>query len=209
MKKCTVCQEVKAFDCFSKNIRTSDNLTSSCKQCQSEKKRAYREANKEKVAAQKAASYERHKEKHLKRCAEWQRNNKEKKNAINARYRNSHKESIAAHLKIYYEANKEKVAARTSEWGKRTRPERSAMRRKHQALEINRLPSWLTEQDFLRMKCFYQLAAMRTKESGFDWHVDHIVPLRGKLVSGLHVPNNLRVVPASENYAKTNKFTPA
>ena len=69
-----------------------------------------------------------------------------------------------------------------------------------------RTPKWLTEDDLLHIKCLYQVAAMRTRESGYEWHVDHVVPLHGKNVSGLHVPNNLRVIPASENCRKSNKW---
>jgi hypothetical protein len=47
---------------------------------------------------------------------------------------------------------------------------------------------------------------LRTKMTGIEWHVDHIIPLQGKNVSGLHTPYNLQVIPASWNTAKGNKF---
>ena len=62
--------------------------------------------------------------------------------------------------------------------------------------EINkklRVPSWLTKDDLWMIEQAYDLAALRTKIFGFQWHVDHVVPLQGKLVSGLHVPHNLQV----------------
>jgi hypothetical protein len=99
--------------------------------------------------------------------------------------------------------NKKKVA---SNWQKRNKGTVNANTRKRQAALLNRTPSWLTEFDLLKMKCLYQVAAMRTKESGEEWHVDHILPLQGKKVSGLHVPQNLTVIRGSENIRKSNRY---
>lgn len=97
--------------------------------------------------------------------------------------------------------NKKQVA---SNWQKRNKGTVNANTRKRQAALLNRTPAWLTEFDILKMKCLYQVAAMRTRESGEEWHVDHILPLQGKTVSGLHVPSNLRIIPATENIKKSN-----
>lgn len=72
----------------------------------------------------------------------------------------------------------------------------------------NAMPKWLTESDLLHIKCKYQVASMLSKNTGEQWHVDHIIPINGKFVSGLHVPSNLRVITAKENYLKQNKYEP-
>ena len=50
----------------------------------------------------------------------------------------------------------------------------------------------------------YHLAKLRTKHLGVPHEVDHVIPLRGRNVCGLHVENNLRVVPKAINRAKGN-----
>lgn len=77
---------------------------------------------------------------------------------------------------------------------------------KHRAVKLQRTPTWLNEDDYWLIAQAYELAALRTKLFGFSWHVDHILPLKGKAVSGLHVPNNLQVLPGLQNIAKNNKF---
>ena len=93
--------------------------------------------------------------------------------------------------KLYAKNNKAKMAAKT---------------RKYELSKTHRTPNWLTQDDFWLIEQAYELAAVRTKMFGFLWHVDHIVPLNGRLVSGLHVPHNLQVIPAISNQSKYNKF---
>lgn len=64
----------------------------------------------------------------------------------------------------------------------------------------------LTKQDLDRIKTKYKEAQWMTRHTGIKHHVDHIIPLKGKLVSGLHVPCNLRVITASYNLSKRNSF---
>jgi hypothetical protein len=74
------------------------------------------------------------------------------------------------------------------------------------ALKLQRTPSWLTDFDKLKIKCLYSVASMLTKHNNEPWHVDHVIPLQGDLVSGLHVPSNMRVLRGKENISKHNKF---
>jgi hypothetical protein len=82
----------------------------------------------------------------------------------------------------------------------------AAKETKRRLAKANRTPSWATVDDAWMIEQAYELAALRTAMFGFDWHVDHVVPLQGKNVSGFHVPTNLQVIPARMNYIKSNRF---
>lgn len=77
---------------------------------------------------------------------------------------------------------------------------------KRRLAKMNRTPAWLTVDDHWMMEQAYEIAALRTKLFGFQWHVDHVIPLQGALVSGLHTPYNLQVIPASANISKANRY---
>lgn len=76
---------------------------------------------------------------------------------------------------------------------------------KRQRALRDRIPKWLSETHRHEIDEIYRLAARRTQETGVEHDVDHIVPLRAKNVSGLHVPWNLQVITATENRRKGNR----
>lgn len=51
----------------------------------------------------------------------------------------------------------------------------------------------------------HELRKLRNSLFGFEWHVDHVVPLKGKQVCGLHIWSNLQVIPKIVNLQKGNK----
>jgi hypothetical protein len=101
---------------------------------------------------------------------------------------------------------REKNAIRTALWKKNNPAKVTANTTQRKKYIKQRTPKWLTEDDKWIIKEAYELSLLRKKMFGFDWHVDHIIPLRGKYVTGLHVPTNLQVIPGRENESKSNKF---
>ena len=91
----------------------------------------------------------------------------------------------------------------------RGKTKKNAHTAKRRAALIQRTPKWLTDDDLSIIEQAYEIAVLRTQMFGFEWHVDHIIPLQGKTVSGLHVPDNLRVIPSKENLKKHSKYIPA
>lgn len=91
-------------------------------------------------------------------------------------------------------------------WKKHNSDKHAANQGKRRSFKVNATPCWLTKSHLLQMQCKYSLAKMFSKETGTQYHVDHIIPLKGKTVCGLHVPWNLRVIPATENLCKSNKI---
>jgi len=64
-------------------------------------------------------------------------------------------------------------------------------------------PKWASKQE---IKAIYAECRRISSETGVKHHVDHEIPLKGLKVGGLHVPANLRIIPAIENIKKRNKY---
>jgi uncharacterized pyridoxal phosphate-containing UPF0001 family protein len=71
------------------------------------------------------------------------------------------------------------------------------------AAKLQATPKWV---DFEKVEEFYILAQRISAETGVIHHVDHIVPLMGKTVCGLHWEGNLQILPGRDNLSKGNKF---
>jgi 5-methylcytosine-specific restriction endonuclease McrA len=119
---------------------------------------------------------------------------------------------------LHYEKNKEEYKARARSqpaeklrdykraWKARNKgavAENVSSRKKHIRLAT---PHWLTKAHKTQIKAFYLEAERLKSQTGIDHEVDHIVPVRGGIVSGLHVPWNLRVITAAENQSKNRRL---
>lgn len=147
----------------------------------------------------------------------WQKKNKEKLKKYNSNYKKENKLKIAEKMKIYRNEKKLKIVDKTKQYRqenkeklKKYRQENKEKINAHTAIrrakKINATPKWLTKDHFNQIQDFYTLAKELQWLCDEPLHVDHIVPLQGKTVSGLHVPWNLQIIPKSQNIKKNNKL---
>jgi hypothetical protein len=115
-------------------------------------------------------------------------NNKEE---YKKRASSRHPDAVREYKRAWKARNKGAVAASVSS------------RKKHIRLAT---PHWLTKAHKTQIKAFYLEAERLKSQTGIDHEVDHIVPVRGGIVSGLHVPWNLRVITAAENQSKNRRL---
>lgn len=95
--------------------------------------------------------------------------------------------------------------ASTKKWKKKNPGKNAASASKYHSGKLKRTPAWLSNNQLNEIKQFYKHAEYLTHYTKTIFEVDHIVPLRGKYVSGLHVPWNLQLITAEENRRKYNK----
>ena len=72
--------------------------------------------------------------------------------------------------------------------------------------KLQRIPRWIKDVFIDEIKEFYKMAKLMEKVFPWKQHVDHIIPLKGKTVSGLHVPWNLQILSKKSNLENSNKY---
>jgi 5-methylcytosine-specific restriction endonuclease McrA len=108
--------------------------------------------------------------------------------------------------KVWREANRDKHAINNKIWKARNPSKNTANTARYKSKKLSATPSWLDAIQLAQIEEFYDIAVCRTMQTGVQHHVDHIIPLQGNGVSGLHVPWNLQVLTAFENISKKNKM---
>lgn len=169
----------KESTAFSKNAKTPDGLQYHCKAC----KLAYQRANPRRTEVTK-----RYYEANREACNVRSVVSQQKKRAY---YNAKMREWTAANKEHYLRTRRKHYAANAATDIERVR------RRKARIRNVDHL----TDTDRAEIAGMYLFCQIF---KGYE--VDHIVPLNGKSVSGLHVPANLQVLPLHENRSKGNKF---
>ena len=221
---CKKCGVDKQLDEFQLDKKRNKHYTT-CRACRVQADRERRQANPEK-----AREYTRN---YLK---EWRVKNPEKTAAIEKRYNAKNAEKRSAKTKAWRKANPEQCDANRKAWAERNpekikassikagaawherNPEYLkehykankvryvAARARRRAAQESATPAWLTAIDKAMIQEMYDVSAARFVQTGIKHHVDHIVPINGKKVSGMHVPWNLQVITAQENLSKGWRF---
>ena len=187
--KCSLCKVDKPESEFRVRASTG-NLRKDCKQCCRVRQDAWDRKNSDKVKAYKKAYARKPENREASRI----RDKATDRTEINKRYNAGHRKEIAARNAAWKAANPWKFR---EYWTNR------------RAAKLERTPAWFGETDGFIVEEAAHLAMLRERVTGFRWEIDHVIPLRGKLVSGLHIGVNLAVIPRVANRSKYNKFTPS
>ena len=148
---------------------------------------AWKAANKDRVKAQEKA---------------WYLANKEKKIARVTAHRLAHPEQRVA----YKASNRDHLREVDKAWCKAHPDKINAKVAKRRALKLNATPKWLDDDQLKQIERYYTVAKWIQSILKEPIHVDHIIPLRGKDVNGLHVPWNLQLLTKNDNITKGNRI---
>lgn len=179
MKKCITCNVDKKFYDFGKSCNSKDGLQSKCSDCKkSYEKRYYRKtADKQRFA---------------------KRANTRKYIETKKDFKIFKKE----YDKAYFLKNRKKILERCSFYSKSNPSMGLVKMNVRRARKLQAMPSWA---DIDKITLVYKKAKWLESITGLKYHVDHVIPLKGKNVCGLHIWENLQILEASINLSKSNK----
>ena len=185
-KICKSCGLLKPVDDFAKNGKSGRHPR--CKPCRAEIERNNRLQSGDLIREQERKRYKANRESKAQSIKKYYQANRDSILARNAKLYQSKADAIKAGAKNYRQENRERVRA----WNG-TR--RAALR--------NACPAWADKK---AIAAKYREAVSMERKTGIAHHVDHIIPLAGAMVCGLHVVENLAVIPASDNLRKGVKY---
>ena len=148
---------------------------------------------------------DRNRDAYLKRLKDWKHVNKQPRHygpPLPPEIR--HQRKLAANRR-YERNNPEKVKASKEKWANKNKHVGMEIVRRRQCAQRNATPAWADRQ---AMQAIYAESKRIEIETGVPQDVDHIVPIQGKTVCGLHCGANLRVIPRHDNRTKHNTWWP-
>jgi hypothetical protein len=192
---CSKCLVQKRGSEFVKDPQRKTGRSSHCKECKREHgRKAYANIPKE---------YQRE------RVAAWRESNPERTRELDKASHERNKDRRNAYSREYRANNLERMRMLSREWSRNNPEVMRATNNARRAAKAQAIPKWANDEfDLLIVSECFDLAVRRTKATGVEWHVDHIVPLRSEKVCGLHCAANVRVITATENHGKGNRTWP-
>jgi hypothetical protein len=206
MKKCPRCGEYKPLDMFCKNKQKKDGLNVYCKPCHNKKNNDWDKRNPEKKKNKSVRYKAENPEKVLEAGRKSYHKNKHKHKGTIKLYQEKNKEKKGEYDRLHYINNRDRLLQQNREYVKNNPDKNAAKGAKQRARKMQATPLWLTDIQLKQIEWFYAASRMMTETTGVEHHVDHIYPLKGKKSCGLHVPWNLRCIPAKENLEKATKI---
>jgi len=134
---------------------------------------------------------------------EWYLSNKEKQGKKSRLWRKENLEAARRISRKHHRGNAAERGKQHAEWARRNKGKRRATAAKRKAAQLQATPMWA---DMEKVQAIYKNAAAIQAYTGTPYHVDHIVPLQGENVCGLHWEGNLQIITATENMRKHNKW---
>ena len=165
--------------------------------------KAWAQRNAEHVKALRKAQYEKNREAAIESARVWKKRNPAKVLASQRARANVNRDKNRAARKAWEERNPKEVLESSKRYREQNRPKiRARLAVSKQGREKRRV-LWANQDAILEI---YRQAELMTNATGRLHVVDHVIPLQGRTVSGLHVETNLRVIEHHENARKHNAW---